>query len=65
MTSLIVSEGGSESIPWAFLMLPLPGDHPTLQGESMAIRYAKWEPPSFGYRLLNSSAQAHAADQNP
>jgi hypothetical protein len=26
----------------------------------MAIRYARWEPPSFGYRLRNSSAQATA-----
>ena len=23
----------------------------------MAIRYARWAPPSFGYRLHNSSAQ--------
>ena len=30
----------------------------------MAIRYARSEPLSFGYRLLNSSAQAHATDQN-
>jgi hypothetical protein len=56
---------GSESIPWAFLMPPPPGDRPMPEGESMAIRYARWEPLSFGYRLRNSSAQAHATDQNP
>jgi hypothetical protein len=31
----------------------------------MAIRYVRWEPPSFGYRLHKSSAQAHATDGNP
>jgi hypothetical protein len=29
----------------------------------MAIRYARLEPPSYGYRLRNPSAQAHATDQ--
>ena len=62
---LMVSEGGFETIPWAFLMPPRPGDHPMSERESMAIRHARWEPPSFGYRLRNSSAQAHATDQNP
>ena len=42
-----------------------PGDHPMSEGESMAIRYARWEPLSFGYRLRNSTAQTHATDQNP
>jgi hypothetical protein len=31
----------------------------------MAIRFARWDPPSFGCRLRNSSAQAHATDRNP
>ena len=33
--------------------------------DSVAIRFARWEPPSYGYRLPNSKAQAHATDQNP
>ena len=64
-SGLIVSEGGSESIPWASLMPSRLGEHPTSERESVAIRYARSEPPLFGHRRRNSSVQAHATDQNP
>ena len=58
-------EEGSESIPWALLTPPRRGDQPTSERESLAIRFARLEPPSYGYRLPNGWAQAHATDQNP
>jgi hypothetical protein len=57
--------GGVRINTVGLLIPPRPGDHPMRERESMAIRYARWEPPSFGYRLRNSSAQAHATDRSP
>jgi hypothetical protein len=54
--------GGLDTMHCALLMPVQRGDHPTLGRESMALRYARWEPPSFGYRPPNLWARAKAVD---
>jgi hypothetical protein len=60
-----VSEGGLDTMPYALLTPTRHGGHPMSKRELAEILYARWEPPSFRYRLRNSSVRAHATDQNP
>jgi hypothetical protein len=41
-------EGGEETMPFAHSTPRQRGDRPTSERESMAIRSARWEPPTFG-----------------
>ena len=61
-----VGVGGGIEINSVGLLTPTRrGDQPISERESVAIRCARWEPPSYGYRLPNGWAQAHATDGIP
>jgi hypothetical protein len=49
----MVSEGGLETMPCAHLTPHQSGGRPMSEGELRVIPSARWEPPIFGYRLLN------------
>ena len=63
----VVSEGGLETMPYALLAPTRRGNHPISERESIAIRSARWEPQTFGYRLPDWWSLAHllSCSQHP